>query len=111
VKNEADADAVLSAPVDYACIGGVFDTVSKDNTEPPLGIAGFAVLRRRVAGARPDLPVGAIAGIDVDRAAEVVRAGASGIAVISAIFRSGDVAAATRALRSAVDHALEAGRS
>ncbi len=110
VKNEADADAALAAPVDYACVGGVFETLSKKNPEAPLGIDGFAVLRERIAAARPDLPVGAIAGIDAARAAEVVRSGAAGVAVISALFRADDIAAAARALRGTVDQALEARR-
>lgn len=107
VKNEADADTAVAAPVDYACIGGVFETLSKQNPDAPVGIDGFRALRARIAAARPDLPVGAIAGIDGVRAGEVVRAGASGVAVISAIFRAPDVAAASRLLRNAVDNALQ----
>lgn len=108
VKNEADADVAIAAPVDYACIGGVFETLSKTNPDAPVGIDGFAALRRRIGEARPRLPVGAIAGIDAARAAEAVAAGASGVAVISAIFRAPDMAAATRELRRAVDVALGA---
>lgn len=110
VKTLADADAANAAPIDYACIGGVFETLSKHNPEPPVGLDGFAALRRHIAQAKPDLPVGAIAGIDVPRACEVVRAGASGVAVISGIFRAPDPASATRALRSAVDAALNEAR-
>lgn len=110
VKNEADADMVNASPVDYACIGGVFETLSKQNPDVPVGVEGFAALRRRIGAAKPYLPVGAIAGIDAIRAREVVAAGASGVAVISALFRAADIAAATRDLRRAVDEALE-GRS
>lgn len=106
VKNAADADAAIAAPIDYACIGGVFETLSKDNPDPPVGLDGFTALRRRIASARADLPVGAIAGIDVERTRAVVAAGASGVAVISAIFRAADIAQATRALRKAVDETL-----
>lgn len=105
VKDAADAEAAIAAPVDYACIGGVFVTLSKHNPDPPLGLDGFVALRRQIAAARPDLPVGAIAGIDAARAETVVRAGASGVAVIAALFHAADVAAATRALRAAVDGA------
>jgi thiamine-phosphate pyrophosphorylase len=107
VKNAADADATITAPIDYACIGGVFETLSKDNPDPPVGLDGFAALRRRIAAVRADLPVGAIAGIDVERTRAVVAAGASGVAVISAIFRADDIAQAARALRKAVDETLE----
>ncbi len=106
VKNADDADAAIAAPADYACIGGVFATMSKHNPDAPVGLDGFASLRGRIAAARPGLPVGAIAGIDQARAGQAVRAGASGVAVISAIFRAPDIAAATRGLRRAVDEAL-----
>lgn len=106
VKNAADAGTAAAAPIDYACIGGVFATLSKVNPDAPVGLDGFAALRAQIAASQPALPVGAIAGIDVAKAGEVVRAGASGVAVIAAIFRAGDMAAATRALREAVDAAL-----
>ena len=106
VKDAADAEAAIAAPADYACIGGVFATLSKHNPDVPVGLDGFSALREKIAAARPGLPVGAIAGIDAARAAEVVRAGASGVAVIAAIFRAADIAAATRGLRRAVDAAL-----
>lgn len=107
VKNDADAEAAISAPIDYACIGGVFETLSKNNPDAPVGIEGFATLRRMLADGRPEVPVGAIAGIDAVRASEVVRAGASGVAVISAIFRAPDIAAATRELRESVELGLK----
>lgn len=111
VKNAADAQAAIAAPVDYACIGGVFSTLSKHNPDAPVGLDGFSALRAAIAAARPDLPVGAIAGIDAERARQAVRAGASGVAVIAAIFRAAEIAAATRGLRDAVYGALEeAGR-
>ena len=106
VKNEADADVAAAADIDYACIGGVFATLSKNNPDAPVGLDGFAALRARIAAKQPNLPVGAIAGIDAQRAGEVVQAGASGVAVIASIFRAPDIAAASRALRQAVDNAL-----
>lgn len=106
VKNHADAEAAIAAPVDYACIGGVFETLSKKNPDPPVGIEGFAALRSLLTHRRTGLPVGAIAGIDAARAGEVMRAGASGVAVISSIFRAANIAEATRAIRKVVDESL-----
>ena len=108
VKNSQDAANAIAAPVDYACIGGVYETLSKQNPDAPVGIEGFSALRAAIRDARPEMPVGAIAGINLERAGEVVSAGASGVAVISAIFRAPDIAAATCALRGAVDEALGA---
>lgn len=106
VKSEADADAAIAAPINYTCIGGVFSTLSKVNPDAPVGLDGLARLLTRIRRARPDLPVGAIAGIDVDTAPGVIAAGADGVAVISAIFRAPDIADATRRMRRIVDQAL-----
>jgi thiamine-phosphate pyrophosphorylase len=103
VKDPADAETALSAPIDYACIGGVFETLSKRNPDAPVGLQGFLALRERLASGNPKLPVGAIAGIDLFRVPALIAAGADGIAVISAIFGQRDPAAATRALRMAIN--------
>ncbi|MDJ1158508.1 thiamine phosphate synthase [Chelatococcus sp. SYSU_G07232] len=108
LKTEAHARALAGAPVDYACIGGVFATVSKHNPEPPVGLAGLAHIAEVARATAPGLPVGAIAGIDATNAAGVIGAGADGIAVISAVFMAEDVAAASRRLRAVVDEALAA---
>lgn len=108
VKSEEDARALVGAAVDYACIGGVFATASKDNPEPPIGLAGLARTIHRARKAAPGLPLGAIAGIDAGNAAHVVGAGADGIAVISSLFAAPDVAHAARILRARVDEALAA---
>ncbi|MGH6760643.1 MAG: thiamine phosphate synthase [Phyllobacterium sp.] len=107
VKNEADAAAAMNADVDYACIGGVFATLSKNNPDAPVGIDGFRHLASLIRTAKPGLPIGAIAGIDLETTPQVMQAGADGVAVISAIFRADDPAEATRLLRKAVDKALK----
>lgn len=107
LKTGAQADALYSLPVDYACIGGVFSTASKDNPDPPVGLDGLAriAFRARLARGRA-LPIGAIAGIDASTAAAVVAAGADGIAVISALFGAEAVEGRARDLRARVDEAL-----
>jgi len=108
VKNRADAERAASMPVDYACIGGVFETVSKVNPDKPVGVDGFSTLRTFLRESRPEMPVGAIAGIDLARVPAVIDAGADGVAVISAIFRAADIASAARDFRSTIDAALKA---
>lgn len=107
LKTGAQADELYSLPVDYACIGGVFATASKDNPDPPVGLDGFTriAFRARLARGR-GLPVGAIAGIDSSNAAAVIAAGADGIAVISALFGAEAVEGRARDLRARVDAAL-----
>ncbi|WP_027230573.1 thiamine phosphate synthase [Phyllobacterium sp. UNC302MFCol5.2] len=110
VKNESDAEAAIAGDIDYACIGGLFETPAKHNPDGPIGIDGHQRLAQIIRAKKPDLPIGAIAGLDLARAAPAIKAGADGIAVISAIFRQVDPKAAAQILREAVDKALEARR-
>jgi thiamine-phosphate pyrophosphorylase len=107
-RSRADIEALVFGAIDYVCIGGVFATSSKDNPDKPIGVAGFRELARIVRERAPALPVGAIAGIDEKNAAEVMRAGADGIAVISAVTAAADPEAAARRLRAIVDAAKNA---
>ena len=105
VKNESDFGGLALGAVDYACIGGVFATASKDNPDPPIGLDGLRRLRKLLRARAPQLPVGAIAGINEENAAAVMRAGAEGIAVISAVIAAVEPEAAARRLRALVDAA------
>ena len=86
-------EAVVAAGqgADWIFFGPVYDTPSKRAYGAPQGLATL----ERVAAA-VDVPVIAIGGITPDRVPEVRRAGASGVAVISAILAADDPAAATR---------------
>jgi thiamine-phosphate pyrophosphorylase len=70
---------------DYVAVGPVFSTSTKANPDPAVGIE----LIRRV---RPltDKPIVAIGGITLERAAEVIQAGADSVAVISDILLAPD---------------------
>jgi len=108
IKSVTEAEAARLELIDYVGSGGVYATLSKQQKNAPIGPHGLAriidVLRRR-AQKRP-LPVCGIAGIDAGNAAAVITAGADGIAVISALSRAPDPAAAARDLRAIVDAAL-----
>jgi thiamine-phosphate pyrophosphorylase len=71
-------EAVASqSSVDYLVAGTVWNTSSKPSGSPLLGVDGLA----RVAAA-VRVPVLAIGGVTIDRAQEVARAGAAGLAAI-----------------------------
>lgn len=106
IKDERDLAGLDPAIADYGCIGGVFATTSKDNADPPVGLAGLARLRRLAEAS--GLPVGAIAGITAENAAAVIGAGADGVAVIGAAFAAPDIRRAVAGLRAIVDGALAA---
>ncbi|MGP0093645.1 MAG: thiamine phosphate synthase [Xanthobacteraceae bacterium] len=106
IKTPAQVEAAPLGTLDYVCVGGVFATNSKENPDPPIGIGGFKRLAADLRARAENLPVGAIAGIDATNAAEVVAAGADGVAVISALSLVHDPQAAAQELRRIIDVAL-----
>ena len=83
---------------DYVGIGPVYSTGSAFESGVAIGPAGFSSL-----AARCRVPAVAIGGITVENAPDVMAAGASGVAVISAVFGADDPMPRARALRSALD--------
>ena len=77
----AEVDRAARAGADFVTFGPVYPTPSKARYGPPLG-----VLALREACGRGTLPVFALGGVDGSRRAEVMAAGAAGVAVISAIL-------------------------
>lgn len=106
VGTPAEAEAARRARADYWSIGSVYATPSKPDAGAPIGVAGFRALAA-LAPAR--MPVIGIGGITAGNAGDLVRAGAHGVAVISAIFAAPDIERAARAIRQAVDEALRHG--
>ena len=100
------ARAIDPAQVDYVAHGPFAATATKADAGGPVGADGLAAARRLTG-----LPLIAIGGIDARNAAAAVRAGADGVAVVSAIMAAADPEAASRELRAAIDAAkAESGR-
>lgn len=85
---------------DYIGAGPVFATSTKGCPRPPIGLNGLKKIREAVK-----LPLLAIGGINVQNAAEVMKAGADGIAVVSAIMNAPDAGLATAELFKALSAA------
>lgn len=87
------------AGADYVAIGSIFPT----STKAKIHLVGLEAIRTL----RPSIrrPLIAIGGISVENVASVIRAGADGVAVISAVCGAGDPAAATRAFLLRIDEA------
>jgi len=106
IRTTEQAEAAPLELIDYAGVGGVFATTSKDNPDPPVGTDGLRVIGAMVRRRAPRLPLCAIAGIDHSNAESVIAAGADGVAVISALSMAADPQGAARELRAIVDRAL-----
>jgi thiamine-phosphate pyrophosphorylase len=85
LKQALEAD---STSADYVAFGPIFQTSSKENPDPVVGLEKLAEIRRLVSK-----PLVAIGGITLERAASVIAAGAASVAVISDLYLSGDIAA------------------
>jgi len=89
--------AASRLPVDYIAVGPVFGTSTKDTGRAEVGTAfvseAAAILREAGGDARPLVAIG---GITLERARDVIRAGASSVAVISDLLATGDPEARVR---------------
>lgn len=97
VQTVEQARLAAEAGADYLGVGAVFSTGTKADAVL-VGVAGLADIC-----ASSDLPVVAIGGITAENAGSLADTGASGVAVVSAIFASDDPAQAARELKAAVD--------
>jgi len=109
VSTVAAAEAAEAAGADYLGVGTVFRTNSKDDI--PDEEHGVGPERVREIAAAVDIPLVGIGGITAENAAEVTRAGADGVAVITAITRADDPSAATAALGEAVERGRTGGQN
>jgi thiamine-phosphate pyrophosphorylase len=73
--------AALKTSANYLAVGPVYATTTKENPDPVVGLELV-----KAAKAITDRPLVAIGGINVERAAEVIVAGADSVAVISALY-------------------------
>lgn len=100
--NVDEARAAIADGADYLGVGAIFATSSKADAGAPIGIQGLLQIVH--VGT---LPIVGIAGVNTSNAAGVIRCGAVGVAVISAIVGAEDVERATRELRGIVDDAKQ----
>lgn len=91
VHSSAEAESAVAEGADYLIAGSVYATA----THPGRPAAGLELVRRAAA---LGIPVIAIGGVTVERAAELREAGAWGVAAITALWGAADPAAAALAL-------------
>lgn len=90
----AQLEAAMEQPIDYVAVGPVFGTASKNTGYDAVGLRMVeeAAVRARARG----VPVIAIGGITLEQAEDVLRAGATSVAIISDLLSTGDPRARVR---------------
>jgi thiamine-phosphate pyrophosphorylase len=101
IRNADHLRTAMEQGADYVGLGPIFTTGSKQVDHPQLGLDGV-----RQVTTNASIPVICIAGITVASAADVIAAGAYGVAVIGAICNAEDPARAAALLREAIDSGL-----
>ncbi|MCX6699366.1 MAG: thiamine phosphate synthase [Methanomicrobiales archaeon] len=81
----------------YVAVSPVFETGTKPDAGPGHGTSLITAIRKNIS-----IPVIGIGGIQKENVREVLASGADGIAVISAVISSDDIAKATRELKSLI---------
>ncbi len=89
--NQEQFQRAAATSVDYIAVGPVFPTLTKENPDPVVGTEFVRQIRPLT-----DKPIVAIGGITLERAAEVIRAGADSVAVVSDVLRASDPALRVR---------------
>ena len=93
----AEAEKCLSEGADYVGFGPVYPTTSKDDAGP---VTGLDLLREVVEAV--SIPIIAIGGVSAENTPALLKAGAHGIAIISAVCCQPDPEKATRRLHEAL---------
>jgi thiamine-phosphate pyrophosphorylase len=81
----AQAQLAARLPIDYLAIGPIFQTTTKANPDPVVGLDGIRAVRDAIG----DIPLVGIGGITAETAASVIEAGADSVALISALLSRG----------------------
>jgi thiamine-phosphate pyrophosphorylase len=96
-SSRVEAERAIAAGADYLGVGPIYPTRGKADAGPATGVG----LLREIA-AFADLPLVAIGGITAANAADVIQAGACGVAVITAVVNAEHIATAAHELCQAV---------
>ncbi len=99
--NPDEAAAALRESADYLALGQIFESRPKETGN----LAGLEYIRW--AAEHVPVPTLAIGGITADNAADVIAAGAHGVAVCTAVIATENIEAAARQLRERLDEASE----
>ena len=93
-------ETALREPITYVAFGPLFGTATKTTGYEPVGLERVRQASARAAAR--GVPLVAIGGITLDRAASAIAAGAQAVAVISDVLATGDPASRVRQFLAAL---------
>ena len=96
--NLKEAKEAQSQGADYIGVGPIFATFTKPDARAPVGVEVISQIKEEIK-----IPVIAVGGITSQNIHQVLKAGADGVAVISAIFAQENILKATKTLREIID--------
>jgi thiamine-phosphate pyrophosphorylase len=102
--NVIEAKLAEEAGADYIGVGPIFATATKEDIETPKGIQMLQEIRDAVS-----IPCIAIGGIKPENVAQVISAGADGVAVITAVVAADNVKQAAAEMLQIINAAKEYG--
>ena len=85
---------------DYLGVSPIYATPTKTDTAPALGVEGLQAMRKAVR-----IPLVGIGGLKKENSMDVIRGGADGVAVVSAIVSTDDPELAARELLQVITRA------
>lgn len=97
VETITQAEEANLLDVDYIGLSPVFSTNTKTDINTPLGLEGIATI-----ASFSRHPMVAIGGINVENTPEIIKAGAHGVAVVSAIVSADNVMEAAQQLKKVI---------
>jgi thiamine-phosphate pyrophosphorylase len=101
VHTPEEAEVALNEGADYFGIGPIYPTSTKDDAKPVRGTELIEILREQGC----TIPIVGIGGITSENAAEVIKAGADGVSVITAISLADSPYEAAKVLKNNVQRA------
>ncbi|MCP3761805.1 thiamine phosphate synthase [Domibacillus sp. A3M-37] len=95
VHTMEEFEGAIKDGADYVGTGPIYATATKTDTRPVAGISLICRMKERY----PEFPVVGIGGITLENAGAVIKAGADGVSIITAISMADDPAAAAAFLK------------
>lgn len=102
VRNLSQALKAQKEGADYLSLGPIFPTRTKQGLPPPRGLKAITRIKKKIK-----IPLIAIGGINRNNVTSVIKAGADGVAIASAVVEAKNIRKATKELLKQIKKAKQ----